>query len=175
MTADAGRCESIQRKNDRPGRGGHSFLNIAAAAQRVQKRRAAEHEIVIRRAKVVRIPRVGDAALQARKRQQRSDLPVRVVREDAAEVARVVLVHRQQPVIGVVVARRDLHGGAVADRDAMGAQLGARGRVDVVADLLAARRRRGDLKLRREPLPPHHVSEQILRHGAAADVAVADE
>ena len=151
------------------------LVNIAAAAQRVQKRRAAEHEIVIRRAEIVRIPRVGDAALQPRERQQRADLPVRVVREDAAEVARVVLVHRQQPVIGIVVARRDLHGGAVADRDAVGAQLSARGRVDVVADLLAARRRRGDLKLRREPLLTHHFLEQILRHRAAADIAVADK
>ena len=142
---------------------------------RVQKRRAAEHEIVIRRAEIARIPRVGDAALQARKRQQRSDLPVRVVRKYAAEVARVVLVHRQQPVVIIVVARRDLHGGAVTDGDAVRAQLGACGRVDVVADLLAARRRRGDLKLRREPLPPHHVPEQILRHRAAADVAVADK
>ena len=27
----------------------------------------------------------------------------------------------------------------------------------------------------REPLPAHHFLEQILRHGAAADVAVADK
>ena len=75
----------------------------------------------------------------------------------------------------IVVARRDLHGGAVTDRDAVGAQLSARGRVDVVADLLAARRRRGDLKLRREPLLTHHFLEQILRHRAAADIAVANK
>ena len=93
------------------------------------------------RFEIARIPRVGDAALQARKRQQRSDLPVRVVRKYAAEVARVVLVHRQQPVVIIVVARRDLHGGAVTDGDAVRAQLGACGRVDVVADLLAARQR----------------------------------
>ena len=81
----------------------------------LQKRRAAAHDVGIRRAEIIGVPRVGDAALLPRERQQRTDLAVRVVREDAAEVARVVFVHRQQPVIGVVVARRDLHGGAVTD------------------------------------------------------------
>ena len=150
-------------------------LQVRAAAQMLQKRRAAAHDVGIRRAEIIGVPRVGDAALLPRERQQRTDLAVRVVREDAAEVARVVFVHRQQPVIGVVVARRDLHGGAVTDGDAVRAQLGAGGRVDVVADLLAAGRRRGDVKPLRQSLPLHHVAEDILRHRAAADIAVAHE
>ena len=35
--------------------------------------------------------------------------------------------------------------------------------------------RRGDVKPLRQPLPLHHVAENILRHRAAADVAVADK
>lgn len=67
------------------------LLNIAAAAQMLQKRRAAAHDVGIRRAEIIGVPRVGDAALLPRERQQRTDLAVRVVREDAPEVARVVL------------------------------------------------------------------------------------
>ncbi len=60
---------------------------IAGLFEMVEKRGAAEYNVGVGGVKIVRVPRVGNAAIETREGQERVDFPVRIVWENAPQVA----------------------------------------------------------------------------------------
>lgn len=148
---------------------------IAGLFEMVEKRGAAEYNVGVGGVKIVRVPRVGNAAIETREGQERVDFSVRIVWENAPQVAAVVLVHENQPVVVVVIPRRDLPRAAPRKRNAVLPQNRLRRRVHVVAEFLPARRGRRDPEALRQSRLLHHVFENELRHWRPANISMADE
>ena len=66
-------------------------------------------------------------------------------------------------------------GGVAVAADAMTLQLPPGRGIHGIAQLLGAHRGGRDLKVMRNPPPGDHILQNVLPHGTAADVAVADE
>ena len=166
------------RQNKRPC----FYLGNRAAGRRLflrfqggQQAAAAVQDVAPGGLKVAGIPRVGHLAGAVGVFQQQVHLARRVAAAKPPHVVQVFLVHADQQVPGGVVGARQAARGLAGAADAVLGQLALRGRVDRVADLLAACRSRGNLVPPRAPGPPHQVLHHKLRHRAAADVAVANK
>ena len=100
---------------------------------------------------------------------------LRVAAHKARHIAQVVVIHGDQILVGFVIPPGHLPGGFSRAGDAVLGQLPPGGRIDRVADLLGACGRRGDLKPPGKPGLFHQILHHKFCHGAAANVAVADE
>ena len=124
---------------------------------------------------VARIPGVGDRAGGGGVVEEEGDFSLGVAVEEAKKVFPVLLIHADDEVEGGVVFLCDLPGGMGRAGDSVGRERLPGGRIEGVAELLAAGGRRGDVEAAFHPGLPHQLLQNEFGHGAAADVAMADK
>ena len=100
---------------------------------------------------------------------------LRIRADDAVDIPDVPGLHGDDVIIVLIVFLRHLHGILAGGADAQLPQFAGRPRVDRVSGLLGAGGRRGDMELVSQTLLLYHVAQDELRHGRAADIAVAHE
>ena len=121
-------------------------------------------QVVICLIEIIGIPGIRDAAAASGKGQELVDLAVGIAACKTCHVGDVVRIHADQVIVMLVIGACHL---ACAVRDygnSDGAELADGSVVRAVADLLAARCGRVDLKAVREPFFIDHILEHGLRH-----------
>lgn len=146
---------------------------LSLSFQAVQEGLTALHDVVVGHVKIAGVPGVRDVTGAGTVVQQAADLMIRVAPGDAGHVPHVGAVSGQEQVVSVVVGAGHLHRPVVAKGHAHLLQLAFGRGIDRVADLLPA----GGGGIRHAGDPPRRrpLGKNILRHGTAADVAVAHE
>ena len=126
--------------------------------------------------KITRVPRVGDGLSgSAGVLEQQVKLALGVTAEGARHIAHVRVVHADEEIVIIVILRSYAPCGLALAADAVFGELAPCGRIDGVAELLAARRGGGNVELCREPRAGAHIAQHKLGHRAAAYIAVAHE
>ena len=141
----------------------------------LQKTAAAFRNVPPGGRKITRVPRVGHVAGAGGVVEQTVDFARRVAAADAGHIADVGAVHPDEQIVFVVVRPRHLPRRVRPAGHAVRCQFPPRGRIDRVADLLGAGGGGCDFKFIRKPGFGHKVFHYKFRHGAAANVAVAQK
>ena len=102
-------------------------------------------------------------------------LPRRITAADTLHVFEVRALHADEQIVLLVVLRRELARSVSLAGNAVLGELAPRGRIDGIADLIAARRRGVDLKFVGKSCLFDQVLHHKFRHRAAADIAQADK
>src|SRR5699024_5914614 len=100
---------------------------------------------------------------------------IRIAAQYSAHVAQIPAVHSDEEIVARIVVSPQLAGGVALTGDAVGSQFAPGWRIDGVAQLLGAGGGGGNLKFPRQVRPQHQIFHDKLRHGRAADVAMAHE
>src|SRR5699024_3525556 len=140
-----------------------------------QERLAALFYVIVSHVKIPGVPGVRDVPWPVREIQEPVYLVVRVRTDDPVHIPDIPALHTAQIIVVLIVFLCHLHGVLSFCADAKLPQLPGRPRMDRVADLLPAGGRRSYIEPVSQPLFLYHVPEDELRHGGAADVAVAHE
>lgn len=142
-----------------------------------KQRLAALQAVAPRGVEVAGVPGIGDlgAGCAIGEVEEETNLLLGVGGDDAGDVAQIVAVHADDEVEGVVVVARHLTGGAARTRHALGRQLAASGRIDVVADFLAGGGGALDVEVSVAACFVDKVFHDVFRHRRSADVAVTDK
>ena len=107
--------------------------------------------------------------------QEQGDFPVRVAAAYTVHIPKIGAVHAYEEVVVVIILSGELTGGVACTGDAVLGQLASGRWIDGIADLLAAGGGGGDMELVGQSGLLHQVLHNKLGHGAAANIAVADE
>ena len=102
-------------------------------------------------------------------------LPRWITAADALHVFEVRALHADEQIVLLVVLRRELARSVSLAGNAVLGELAPRGRIDGIADLIAARRRGVDLKFVGKSCLFDQILHHKFRHRAAADIAQADK
>ena len=124
---------------------------------------------------VAGVPGVGHVAGSVRVVHQQGDLAVGVGTEEPLQVTQVVAVHGDNVIVVAVVGAGHLAGGLAVAGDTVLGKHPLRRRINGVADLLATRRGRSNLKPLRKSALRHLLYQHKLGHGTATDVPVANK
>jgi len=141
----------------------------------VKKSFAAAQHILICRFKIAGVPRIIDIGIGISKLQQLMHLVFGIAANDAHDVADIPSVHADEIVVVVVVRARQLRGVMRENGNALLPAFAHGAVVRRIADFLAAGRGRIDDEQMIDMAALDEVRKDELRHGAAADVAVANK
>ena len=141
----------------------------------IQKRPAADADVIIGLVKVARVPRVCNIAVERSKAEELANLALRIIVDHSAQIADVVAVHAYQVVKLAVVGLCYLPCPMGDEGNIDLPQLGCRAVMGRISDLLAAGCRRIYHKSVTYALLLHHMGKNTLRHRTAAYIPVADE
>lgn len=125
--------------------------------------------------KVTCVPRICNRPRAPGKIQKLINFLLSILPDNPKHIPYVRLIHPDQIVIFLIVGARHLHRPVPLAVNPVLLQNPPRPPVNAIPDLLRAGRRRCNHKLIRPPLPRNQLLHHKLRHGRAADVAVADK
>jgi len=125
--------------------------------------------------KISCVPWIGDIAGAVGEIHEEVQFAFRVAAADAAYVPEVGAVHADEHVVSVIVVPPKLPRGLALAVDAVLCEFAPGGRVDRVADLLRAGGGGGDGEVAGQAAAGGQILHDEFSHGAAADVAVANE
>ena len=125
--------------------------------------------------KVPGVPGVRHLAAPVGELRQQVDLPLRITAADPPHVPEVLLVHTDEEVIVLIIPPGQEPGGVPLAGDAVLRQLAPRRGIDRVPDLLPGGGGGGDGETPLLPRPPDEVLHGVLRHGAPADIPMANK
>ena len=100
---------------------------------------------------------------------------LRVARKRPTKIAHIPIVHADDPVKTFVILRSDLPGPLALTGDSRLPQLLPGAGMDGIPDLFRAGGGGFHRRFRFQPAPGDHIPQDIFRHGAAANIAMADE
>ena len=145
------------------------------SAQLFQQAGAARQHIPVGVVKISGVPGVGDVAAGSGVVQQQAELVLGVAPQEPVQIAEILPVHGDEQVELAVVLGGHLPRPVIPAGDPRLPELSPGAGVDAFADGLPAGGGGVDIDLLLEPGPADQVLHDVFRHGAAADVAVADE
>ena len=141
----------------------------------IQQRFAPLLHILIGHIKISCIPGIRNISGMCRKVQQKRHLAFRIRTQNPQHIPAVPAVHTDDIIVFFIIGFRHLHGAMVTAPDSHLFEFTPRSVMNPVADFLAAGRRGVDVEAGGKVALVDHILHDVLSHGAAADVAVANK
>ena len=141
----------------------------------VEKSSASLYNVIIRRLKIPRIPRISNVAMLSGIIHHKGNFMLGVFAKKPFQISQIVLIHCDDEIVIIIILFRDLSCLAITVFYAFLKQNPSRRRIKVVPNLLGRCRRRCNLKFLCPSGLLNHIFQNILRHRAPADVTVTDK